>query len=328
MNVLILGGSGYLGTAVAQACERAGSQVSVLSRRGMAVSGTAVPGDVRLPRFGLAAETLTGLRAQTTHVVLCFGSVSWSCGPGEAMETHSVGMRSALAFLRELPGLRQAVHVSSLLALGRANGRVTNRELYTGQRFRNWYEYGKYRAELQVRDCTDLPVGIVRLGPVLGPDPRGGPPDTTSGLPAAFGHLLAGYPVHLSERGDFPCWVSDVRSAADIVVKALETPIGRATWSWFDPELPTLAQVLHEVCRPWGVVPRIADARPLGTLARLLGERIGTQRELLDYAEPWFDLDPAVLDDIPRPWPVPEPGYLYATGQALRGPRIATEMPA
>jgi nucleoside-diphosphate-sugar epimerase len=322
MNVLILGGSGFLGTAVAQACDRAGAEVRVLSRRGTTACGTAVRGDVRLPRLGLAADALARLRAETTHVVLCFGAVSWTCGPGEAMETHSVGMRSALAFLRELPELRQAVHVSSLLALGRAKGRVTNRELYTGQRFRNWYEYGKYRAELQVRDCADLPVGIVRLGPVLGPDPRGGPPDTGTGLAAAFPHLLAGYPVHLSERGNFPCWVSDVRSAADIVVKALDAPIGRATWSWFDPAMPTLAQVLHEVCRPWGVVPRILDARPLAGLARLLGERIGTQRELLDYAEPWFDLDPAVLDDIPRPWPVPAPGYLDATGRALRGLRV------
>jgi nucleoside-diphosphate-sugar epimerase len=327
MNVLIMGGSGFLGTAIASACESAGAEVSVVSRSGAAVIGTPVRGDVRLPGLGLSAGDAARLRAQTTHVVLCFGSVSWACGPGEAMETHSTGTRHALAFLSELPQLKQAVHVSSLLVLGRAQGRMTNRELYTGQRFRNWYEYGKYCAERQVRDSVGLPVGIVRFGPVLGSDPRGGPLDTSNGLPAAFPHLLAGYPVHLSRRGDFPSWVTDARSAADIVLKALDTPIGRATWTWFDPAMPTLSEVLTEVCRPWGIVPRILDVRPLAWLIRLASDRVGLPPELLDYTEPWFDLDPAVLQDIPGPWPEPEPGYLGATGRALLGfPSAAAEV--
>jgi hypothetical protein len=71
-------------------------------------------------------------------------------------------------------------------------------------------------------------------------------------------------------------------------------------------------------------VPKILDAQPLARLTRLFGERAGAARELLDYTEPWFDLDPAVLRDIPQPWPVPEPDYLGATGRALLGPRGVT----
>ncbi|SFQ03094.1 Nucleoside-diphosphate-sugar epimerase [Amycolatopsis arida] len=323
MNVLVVGGSGYLGAGITQACLRAGARVRVVSRRGTAAAGEGVRGDVRRPRLGLPADVLARVRAETTHAVLCFGPVSWATGPGEALETHDAGMRTVLAFLRELPALEQAVHVSSLLALGRAKGRVTNRELYTGQRFRNWYEYGKYRAERLVRDAMSAgapPIGVVRFGPVLGPDPRGGRPDTEHGLPAAFPHLLAGYPVHLGRRGDFPCWVTDVHSAAEVVVTALRAPIGRRTWTWFDPALPTLREVFIEVCRPWGTVPKIVDAGPLGRLTRLLGERVGTVPELVDYAEPWFDLDPAVLREIPEPWPTPEPDYLGATGRALLAP--------
>ncbi|MCT2583143.1 NAD(P)-binding protein [Actinophytocola gossypii] len=134
-----------------------------------------------------------------------------------------------------------------------------------------------------------------------------------------FPHLLAGYPVHVRERGDFPCWVTDVSSAADVAAKALTAPIGRATWTWFDPTTPTLREVFTEVCRPWGTVPRIVDARPLGWLTRRLGERAAAVPELADYAEPWFDLDPDVLRDIPEPWPVPDPDYLGDTGRALLG---------
>nr|WP_042191221.1 SDR family oxidoreductase [Kibdelosporangium sp. MJ126-NF4]CEL19927.1 oxidoreductase, short-chain dehydrogenase/reductase family [Kibdelosporangium sp. MJ126-NF4]CTQ97151.1 oxidoreductase, short-chain dehydrogenase/reductase family [Kibdelosporangium sp. MJ126-NF4] len=325
MTVLILGGSGYLGAAVAQACDGAGAQVRVLSRSGNAWVGEGVRGDVRMPRLGLSADALARIQ-DTTHVVLTFGSVSWTSGPGEALETHSAGTKSALEFLRRLPHLEQAVHISSLLALGRSEGRVTNRELYTGQKFRNWYEYGKYCAERHVRDTLDLPVGIVRFGPVLGPDPRGGRPDTSHGLPAVFPHLLAGYPVHLTGRGDFPSWVTDVYSAAEVVLKALglskpATPIGRDTWSWFDPAKPTLRHVFEEVCRPWGRFPKILEAKPLNRIVKAFGERMGTPAELAEYTDPWFRLDPAILEDIPRPWPIPEPDYLAATGQAMLGVR-------
>ncbi|QFZ20675.1 NAD-dependent epimerase/dehydratase family protein [Saccharothrix syringae] len=319
MSVLVLGGSGYLGTAVATACRDAGDEVLVLSRRGTASVGEGLRGDVRAPGLGLSRDDLARVKARVTHVVLAFGSVSWRGGPGETLETHDAATRSVLGFLRGLPALEQAVHVSSLLVMGRAEGRVSNRELYVGQTFRNWYEYGKYCAERHVRDATDLPVGVVRFGPVLGPDPRGGVPDTRTGLQAAIPHVLAGYPVHLVRRGEFPSWASDVMSAGEVVRRALTAPIGRATWTWFDPAMPSTADVLTEVCRPWGVVPRIVEARLFDRLSRLVGARLGLAPELLDYAEPWLDLDPAVLDDIPRPWPRPEPDYLGAMGRALLG---------
>jgi nucleoside-diphosphate-sugar epimerase len=317
MNILIIGGSGYLGAGISHACERRGQTVLALSRRGTGSFGVPVAGDVRSPELGLPATVLDHLRGTVTHAVLAFGSVAWTCGPSEAVDLHDTAMRNVVRFLRSLPILRRVVHISSLLVLGRASGRLTNRELYVGQTFRNWYEYGKYCAERHIRDATDLPSRTVRFGPLLGSDVRGLPLDTTTGLPAVFPHLLAGYPVHLAGRGDFPCYVGDLSSAADVVVRALTEPGDGQTWSWFDPRMPTLAEVFREVCRPWGIVPRIVDARPWDRLSRLIGNRIGVVPEIADYAEPWFDLDPRVLDEIPGTRPQPEPDYLAATGRML-----------
>jgi len=317
-TVLVIGASGYLGAAVATASRDAGHEVLALSRSGGGDVGEPLAGDVRRPALGLSAAQSRRVRDEVTHVVLTFGSVAWTCGPTEAVETHSNAMVNTLRYLREFTALRRVVHVSSLLALGRAEGRVTNRELYTGQRFRNWYEYGKYCAERHVRDATDLPTRVVRFGPLLGADVRGRPLDTRTGLPAVFPHLLAGYPVHLAKRGDYPCYVGDVRTAADVVLRALAEPGDGQTWSWFDPRMPSLAEVFREVCRPWGVVPRIIDAKPWGRISRLLADRVGTVPELTDYDEPWFDLDPKVLDEIPGGAPAAGPDYLAETGRALR----------
>ncbi|MGH3937709.1 MAG: SDR family oxidoreductase [Pseudonocardiaceae bacterium] len=317
MSTLIIGASGYAGSAISQACAQTGRNVLGVSRSGVTGIGIGIRGDVQRPSLGLSPVDLELVTETTTEAVLCFGSVAWDCGPSAAIALHDTATRGVLRFLRTLPRLRRVVHFSSLLVLGRATGTLSNRELYVGQRFRNWYEYGKYCAERLVRD-SDLPVNVIRCGPLLGVDPRGGPFDVSAGLPAAFGHLLAGYPVHLRDRGKFPCYVADVATTAEIVVRALETPEQGVTWSWFDPEMPTLADVFREVCRPWGMVPKIVEAPVLGRLTRLLSTRLGVVPELADYAEPWFDLPRSVLDAIPGELPRRDPDYLAATGRALR----------
>lgn len=318
MKALVVGASGYLGSAICLACERAGIAVSGVSRRGDALCGERVAGDVRRPDLGLAPDVISRLREEVSHAVLCFGSVSWAYGPTEAIETHDSGMRSVLRFLEGLPRLEKAVHVSSLLVLGRAKGRLGNRELYVGQDFRNWYEYAKNLAERRARDADGLPMRIVRFGPVLGPDVHGRPLDTTTGLLSAVPYLLAGFPAHLRNGGRFPCYVTDVSSAAEVVLRALQAPGDGQTWSWFDPVMPTVADVLREICRPWGVMPKLVDLGRLGRFMRHLADPLGMPQALTDYAEPWFDVDPAVLATIPGPPPKSAPDYLAETGRALR----------
>jgi nucleoside-diphosphate-sugar epimerase len=348
VKLLVVGGSGYLGGAVvAAAAGLLGVETLSLSRsgypaawRGCGPEGWAprspqapqsphaphaphapqvLAGDATAPDFGLSGPAWDEVCEEVTHVVLAHGSVRWDCPPSEALALHDTGMRTVLASLRRLRALRRVVHVSSLLVLGRAEGRVGNRELFVGQRFRNWYEYGKYCAERRVRDSRDLPINVVRLGPVLGPHPAGLPLDTTHGILAALPYLLTGGPAHLDRRGDYPCYACDIDSAAHVIIDALTTPATGRTWSWYDPELPTLAQVYTDLCAAWGRVPVLVDMPALRPALRLLSRRVGVVGELLDYSRPWFELDPDVLSDLPGGEPPASGGdYALATGRYLR----------
>lgn len=317
MTVLVLGGSGYLGAEVCAALEAAGERVIAASRSGVALAGKGLAADVTRHRFGLTEGEYATLLAETTHVVSAFGSVDWSSGPEDAVDLHAAGVRNVLRFARQAEELRGLVHVSSLMVFGRAEGRVGNRELYVGQRFRNWYEYGKYYAETLVRAATDVPSITLRFGPLLGRGSLRPGLDARAGLLAAVPSLLRGYPVHLERRGEFPSYAGEVTVAAQLVARAVGTPATGQTWSWFDPDEPSVADVFTGICRPWHRLPRIVEAGALRRTQRWFAPRVGLPRALIDYAEPWFDVDREVLRQLPGGAPACPPGYLEATGEAL-----------
>lgn len=317
MKVLVVGASGYLGGAICTRLEEAGHEVVALSRSGAGTAARRLRGDVTRPHLALSGGELEEVRAEVTHIVSAFGSVDWEAGPDTATRVHAAGTRNVLDLARTCERLTGVVHVSSLLVFGRARGRVGNRDLYVGQTFRNWYEYGKYLAESHVRDAPDVPSTIVRFGPVLGPPAEPGGLSARHGLLAAVRPLLQGFPMHLRDCGEFPSFAGDLTGAAEVVLRAVTAPAKGETWSWFDPRRPSLAEVFRAVCRPYGCVPRIVDSSTVGRLQRVLAPRIGVPQAVLDYAEPWFDLDPGVLDALPGGPPGCTPGYLEATGREV-----------
>lgn len=337
MNVVVVGGSGLLGGAVTVELTRAGHRVTVLSRRRPPAlagdrSGPGEPAlvpagrrgdaawmsaDVRRAGLGLDRDVSAALRARVTHVVSCFGSVALDAGPQTAVDLHARGTEHVLAFARSCPRLRCLLHVSSVLVFGRCPHTVGNADLDVGQRFRNWYEFGKFAAERAVRAAGDLPVCVLRLGPVLGAD---GPvlPRCGHGVLSALPHVLSGRTLPIARLGRFPSYAGDASAAAVVVRRLLERAEVGHTWTWFDPECPTLAQVLAALCAPWGVVPRIVDVPMLGQLARLAAPAFGIPRQVCDYLAPWVSLDPGILSDLPFAPPSCPNRYLERTGQALR----------
>jgi len=316
MRALVVGGTGFVGSAVVRAFAERGIDVVSLSRSGGAFAGEGVRADVRAHDLGLERADAEALSSSVTHVVSCFGSVDWGAGPRLASELHHAGTRAVLRFAESCPGIQRVVHLSSVLVLGRACGRITD-ELELGQAFRNWYEYGKYLAEREVRGNDRLPWRTVRVGPVLGPG-RDVPPTASDGMLAVVPFLLRGYPIHLADHGRFPCYPCDAATAGEVLVRAALEPGASETWTWFDDAEPTLAEVLTGLCGAWGVVPRIVDLAVLAPFGRAAIERLGAPRELLDYADPWADIATQVLKMLPGDLPRCPPGYVEATGEALR----------
>jgi nucleoside-diphosphate-sugar epimerase len=321
VRALVVGGSGFVGSAVVRAFDDRGVDVVSLSRSGGSFAGEGVRGDVRAPDLGLDPADASALRASVTHVVSCFGSVDWGAGPRLATELHGHGTRAVMHFAESCPGLERFVHLSSVLVLGRASGRVTD-ELELGQSFRNWYEYGKFLAEREVRANERLPWRAVRAGPVVGPG-RDVPPDTAHGILSVVPFLLRGYPIHLSDHGRFPCYPCDVATLGEVIARAALDDAGGPIWTWFDDASPSLADVLVGLCAAWGIMPKIIDLPLLGPIGRAAIERLGSPRELLEYVEPWAEIPQEVLSRLPADLPRCPPGYVEATGEALRRPSLA-----
>jgi nucleoside-diphosphate-sugar epimerase len=316
MRALVIGGSGYLGSTVVRAFAARGIDVTSLSRSGAAVAGAEIRGDVSRHDLGLDPAVARSLRAEVTHIVSCFGSVDWKSGPRLAGELHQRGTLAVMRFAESCAQLQRLVHVSSVLVLGRVSGRVTD-ELELGQSFRNWYEYGKYLAEREIRADQRLPWRVLRLGPVLGPG-LDVPPNIRHGLPAVVPTLLRGYPVHLADKGQFPSCACDAATAGAVVACAALTDGAHDVWTWMDDAMPTLAEVLVALCSAWGVVPRIIDAPLLGALWRAAAGRVGAPLQLLDYVGPWAQISADASHRLPAGLPRCPPGYLEATGEALR----------
>lgn len=318
MRALVVGGTGFVGSAVVRAFSDRGIEVVSLSRSGRAFAGRGVRGDVRAHELGMDPREADELRATITHVVSCFGSVDWDSGPRMATELHERGTCALLDFAESCARLERFVHLSSVLVLGRVEGRVTD-ELELGQSFRNWYEYGKYLAEREVRRRDSLAWRAVRVGPILGPG-RDVPPDISYGLLSAIPYLVRGYPLHLEDHGRFPCYPCDAVTAGEVLARAALEDGQGDVWTWFDDASPCLADVLTRLCAAWGVIPRIANAPILTGVGRMAIERLGAPRELLDYAERWADIGPEVLEALPADLPRCPADYVEATGQALRQP--------
>jgi long-chain acyl-CoA synthetase len=155
----------------------------------------AVRGDVTQPGMGL--DTRWTEMAEATHAVLhCAASISFDLPLPEARAINVDGTSRVLDFAIEAQargGLERFLHVSTAYVSGRHEGAFRERQLDTGQSFRNTYEQTKADAEQIVSMARELGPAIARPSIVMG--------ESDSGWTPAFNVLY--WPMQAYSRGLF-----------------------------------------------------------------------------------------------------------------------------
>jgi thioester reductase-like protein len=227
----------------------------------------AVRGDVTQPGMGLNSRwDEVAERAQA--VLHCAASISFDLPLPEARAINVDGTSRVLDFAIEAQsrgGLERFLHVSTAYVSGRHEGAFRERQLDTGQSFRNTYEQTKADAEQIVAMARELGPAIARPSIVMG--------ESDSGWTPAFNVLY--WPMQAYSRGLF---------------KEL-------------PALPTGRVDIVPVDYVADALVHLLDRREAGVFNLVAGRNAATVDELTTLASEYFGrpvppfVDPADPDD-------------------------------
>lgn len=218
--ILLTGGTGFVGRAVAARLRAAGRPLAVLARgrdgidaatRVAAALGDAAHGvdivEGALDGTGLRTTptVLRRLRAQVETVVHCAGDTSFE--PAAVAPYVAAHVEGPAALLRALAGgrLRRWAQVSTAFVCGARGGTVYEREADVGQAFHNAYERAKLAAETAVRAAgaaTGVDVRVLRPSIVVGAAPAtaGGQPSNIFFAFIRLAAVLARWPEAAAAR--------------------------------------------------------------------------------------------------------------------------------
>jgi thioester reductase-like protein len=224
---------------------------------------TAVRGDVTAPGLGIAGRRQE-LAERTHAVVHCAASISFDLPLPEARAINVDGTARVLDFAVEAQargGLERFLHVSTAYVAGRHEGTFRERQLDTGQSFRNTYEATKADAEQIVALTRELRPAIARPSIVMG--------ESDTGWTPAFNVLY--WPLRAFARGLF----AEVPALADARVDVV--PV--------DYVADALVHLLGR--------------REAGVFNLVSGRGAPTVGALLDMASDWFGRPrPALVDAV------------------------------
>lgn len=253
MNILVLGGSGFVGHALLEALQRAGHRATVPTRSsrqardlGPLPAVTVVRGDV-IRDAGLLESLLPGHDA----VVNLIARLQGKAADFEALHTH---WPHRLAGACVAAGVPRLLHVS---ALGVAHGDVDSAP--------SLYLRSKARGELTLQTVPGLAATVLRPSVIFGAH------DRLTNLFAGLQRISPLMPLAGASARFQPVWVGDVAAALLACLQDDET-IGR-TYELAGPDVLTLAELVRLCGRVAGVPrPILPLPGPLATLQALAME--------------------------------------------------------
>lgn len=282
MNILLAGGSGFLGNHVAAALDRAGHHVTSLSRgRRMPVAGAANliadrrdPDAMRRALEGRRFDFTVDLAAyDAIDVEILFRLPRLTLGPYVMISTgqiYLVTTRGRMPFVEEAS--------EAALSPEPPHGTADHRE---------WsYGTGKRRAEgalLALRVSHGVRGVVLRLPVLMGEG------DTSLRLWAYLERILDGGSILLPEGGVSPLRFLHAGDVGHAVVEWAEKGLAPSPiYNLAQPDITTLRATIEMIAAAAGRSPRLVDA-PMREL-----EREGLERSFSPYSGPWVSvLDPA-----------------------------------
>lgn len=237
MNVLITGGTGFVGKAVlarlveAQAYDRiyllvrprhdqtAAERVTQIVKRMFPPHKAerllgricAVAGDLTSPGLGLSDTDRESLRQEVHQILHVGASTDFGAPLDESRLSNVEGTRHALdfgVFLAERGVMRRFDYISTAYVAGKRPGVVDESDLDRQQDFSNSYEQSKFEAEVLVRQYrSKLEIAIYRPSIVVG--------DSNSGYTPHFKVLY--WPLLLLSKKLLPFFAVNPRAILDVV---------------------------------------------------------------------------------------------------------------
>lgn len=320
-TIFLTGGTGCLGTQLAESMASDGHQVfllvrpktkrsaeawlSSLRRRNEDLRGRILlfEGDVCQPGVVTSREGRQRVDSEATLVVHAAALTNLAADRGSCEATNVDGTRNVLAMAAGVRGLTRFLHVSAGAVAGDAEGRFGEDELDRGQRFYNPYAETKNAAEAVVRGA-DLPVTIVRPAHIVGHS-QTGEIERIDGV-----YYLILLLLRLA-RAPRPLRVLPVAPGGDVarldivpidyVVQAIQTLMAHpdalgGTFHLSDPLALTVRGLARVFARELGISGPLFNVpgRPLAMLLRG-GHRSGALRTLMDQL---FNLPPELADGL------------------------------
>jgi thioester reductase-like protein len=166
-------------------------------------------GDLGADRLGLSADTYAALARDTTHVIHCGGSTSFTLPLEGARAVNVSGTARVLDLTRRCERLESAAFFSTVYVSGRRCGEFSETDSGdSGNGFVNSYEQSKAEMEQLVREAMrDLPITLFRLSTVIG--------DSKSG--AVRGYNTIHHAIRLLYHGLAPMVPGEATAPVDIV---------------------------------------------------------------------------------------------------------------
>jgi predicted dehydrogenase/nucleoside-diphosphate-sugar epimerase len=240
-QILLTGGTGFLGRAVSRELVRLGCGVRVIARRAPA------PWD-RTPGVDYVVGDLSGAQLQDAlrgmDVVL--HAAAETAGGWQEHELNSIGATERVIRAAAEAGVRRVIHVSSLAVLSSAGGRPIDEStpLLADSRSAGPYVWGKLESERLAKDLAaqlGLDLRIVRPGAIV--DYQNFDP------PGRLGKRLGNLFVAVGSPRDRLGVVGLDFAGRMLARMALEFEQAPATLNLLDPESPTKAELLARLRR-------------------------------------------------------------------------------